>query len=462
MTAAMFVHMNGPSLARSVREFDRIELDALDFGAMFSEARPVSSPTMTGAFGRAAGRSMGRGGSYGTGAADQQVGLGEDHQRKESKERAASSTSPTSRAGAETESARDGLRRPDSGKVRTIDSAQSVDGRENGVPPGASTEAPVNALNSNQDQGSTDEGSAHDPELAAEASKGTEVLTVQLAQALKQANDPNAELTMAQDVQGQGDLEAQIKARLLAHQPAMAIDQSLLGDRQAVFSTGLAEQMIRLLTNAFDEVKAQDTSSNAGKMTPNAIGGLAESGPKSGNSSLGPQVDLTFTRALGNRPAGPGGNIARIVNVIRSNIGLRYSQLTIQLDPPELGRLKIDIKLAGNQVQVNITTETHPAQQMITERFALLRAALESQGITITKFDVQHREFPHDQQQGQYQSNGQGTASSWNRSGGRSKEQSPNRSFGRFGLDTASASTVTEAAAVRVSAAEQSEINLVA
>jgi flagellar hook-length control protein FliK len=347
-----------------------------------------------------------------------------------------------SAAGTEQKSEEDGLRQPDSGTGQAVESAKSVDGSEKGVPPGASTEATVSAQNSDPDIVATGESSAIDE-------KGL----IKLIQRLQQSNEE-----LPADVKEPSpEINQTIKARIISHEPNM----SLLAERGVVFQTGLAEQIIRLLTNKFDELKAATLSDGNGeKSTVLPVGaGVNEMGSKAVGPSLGQLLDGTMNRSQAAPMADQSGSIDRIVNVIRSNLGQRFNQLTIQLDPPELGRLRIDIRLAGTQLRVNITTETASAQTVISERFALLREALEKQGITINRFEVQMRDPSHTQTPLQYPFGGHSQPSDFGRRDGRPKPGKANPTFGEFIFDPGSAQSATS---LNVSTVESSKVNLVA
>jgi len=345
-------------------------------------------------------------------------------------------------AGTEQKSEDDGLRQPDSGTGQALESAKSVDGSENGVPPGASTEATVNAQNSSSDVVATGESSPIDE-------KGL----IKLIQMLQQSNEelpadmkePNPQINQA------------IKARIISREPNM----SLLADRGVVFQTGLAEQIMRLLTDKFDELKAATLSDGHGEKSTllPAGAGVNETGSKTAGPSLGQLLDGTPNRNQAVPLADQSGSIDRIANVIRSNLGQRFNQLTIQLDPPELGRLRIDIRLAGTQLRVNITTETASAQTVISERLALLREALEKQGITINRFEVQMRNPSHTQTPLQYQFGGHSQPSDFGRRDGRPKPGKANPTFGEFIFEPGSAQSATS---LNVSTVEASKVNLVA
>lgn len=79
---------------------------------------------------------------------------------------------------------------------------------------------------------------------------------------------------------------------------------------------------------------------------------------------------------------------ADLVKSIRTNHGLRRSSARIRLDPPKLGRLRVDLRIQGDVVRVDVQTETDAARSLVKERAGWLREALEQQGLHVEHFEV--------------------------------------------------------------------------
>ncbi len=78
----------------------------------------------------------------------------------------------------------------------------------------------------------------------------------------------------------------------------------------------------------------------------------------------------------------------RLVRSIRLSAGTRRSSATLQLDPPELGRLHVGIRMEGDRVRIEVRTETTAARDLVQQRAVLLTTALERQGIHVEHFEV--------------------------------------------------------------------------
>jgi flagellar hook-length control protein FliK len=84
----------------------------------------------------------------------------------------------------------------------------------------------------------------------------------------------------------------------------------------------------------------------------------------------------------------------RLVRSIRLQTGPRNSSARLQLHPPELGRLRVDVRLAGDQIEIDVRTETDAARDFVSRRSDELKTALEQHGIQVNRFDVTVRSVP--------------------------------------------------------------------
>lgn len=77
-----------------------------------------------------------------------------------------------------------------------------------------------------------------------------------------------------------------------------------------------------------------------------------------------------------------------LVRSMRLQTGTRYSSARIQMTPPELGRIQVDIRVVGDRTRIEIRTENPAAKKLLERRGAELAAALERQGIVLDAFEV--------------------------------------------------------------------------
>jgi flagellar hook-length control protein FliK len=87
-------------------------------------------------------------------------------------------------------------------------------------------------------------------------------------------------------------------------------------------------------------------------------------------------------------PEAPRTTFDRLVRSIRINQGQRESTARLQLEPPELGRVRIDVRLVNQRMQLSIQTETRDAREVLGSRLEALRSALAAHGVVIEKIDL--------------------------------------------------------------------------
>jgi flagellar hook-length control protein FliK len=84
----------------------------------------------------------------------------------------------------------------------------------------------------------------------------------------------------------------------------------------------------------------------------------------------------------------------QVVRAARAQIGAGRSQVRLQLQPPELGQLRIDVRLNGKTIQMHVQTQTETTHHIVSSRISDLRSALEAQGLTVEHLRVELR-GPH-------------------------------------------------------------------
>ncbi len=77
-----------------------------------------------------------------------------------------------------------------------------------------------------------------------------------------------------------------------------------------------------------------------------------------------------------------------LVQSFRLRAGGRRSSARLQLNPPELGRLDVDVRVVDERIEIDVRTQTKAARQLLEGRAATLTAALEQHGIHVERFEV--------------------------------------------------------------------------
>jgi hypothetical protein len=83
----------------------------------------------------------------------------------------------------------------------------------------------------------------------------------------------------------------------------------------------------------------------------------------------------------------------QLVRSIRLRTGDKISSARMQLDPPELGRMRVDVRVVGDRAEIQVRTETPEAAYRLHGRAIELKAALEQHGIRVDRFDVEVEAF---------------------------------------------------------------------
>lgn len=78
---------------------------------------------------------------------------------------------------------------------------------------------------------------------------------------------------------------------------------------------------------------------------------------------------------------------AQLVRLMRSQAG-RQSSARVMLEPPQLGRIHVRVKMLGDRVEVGVETETASAKELLSGRADRLKSALEQQGMIVDRFDI--------------------------------------------------------------------------
>jgi flagellar hook-length control protein FliK len=78
----------------------------------------------------------------------------------------------------------------------------------------------------------------------------------------------------------------------------------------------------------------------------------------------------------------------KLISAIRLNAGVHRSSARLHLHPPELGRVLVDVNMVGDDLQLEVRTETSEARDLLWERAARLRVALEQHGVHVGRFEV--------------------------------------------------------------------------
>lgn len=175
-----------------------------------------------------------------------------------------------------------------------------------------------------------------------------------------------------------------------------------------------------------------------------------------GQASSANAAEAAARKIISNAPAPHQAVLRQVHSGLLQNLGQGRQQLTLQLNPPGLGSLTVNLKVVGKEVQAVLRAENQEARQIISESMPLLRHALEAQGLRVSRLEVQSQL----QDQNQFSHLWQGTDSKkFQEQGARTQWSAMGR--GQF-KDSASGQDSPEHAAVLQAMGREGGINLIA
>lgn len=85
-----------------------------------------------------------------------------------------------------------------------------------------------------------------------------------------------------------------------------------------------------------------------------------------------------------------------LIRAIRVRAGGKHTTARLQLQPPQLGYMEVDVRLEGDLLRIDVRTENDEARQRVQGQSELLKSALESAGIDVEQIHVSvDRDWQH-------------------------------------------------------------------
>jgi len=78
----------------------------------------------------------------------------------------------------------------------------------------------------------------------------------------------------------------------------------------------------------------------------------------------------------------------KLVGSMRLRMGEHRSTAQMRLNPPELGSIRIDVRLVGDRLVVAVQAETDAAREVLSQRAEGLKATLREHGVLVDAFEV--------------------------------------------------------------------------
>jgi len=138
-------------------------------------------------------------------------------------------------------------------------------------------------------------------------------------------------------------------------------------------------------------VSAARSSDSVRAVLPTASGesvSVRTNAPSAGQSSARRPDETPLARPTPDGAAVKASDFDKLIRSLRFQTGLHQSSARMRLHPPELGRLLVDVRLNGEELRIDVRTQTETARALLIERVADLRAALAEAGIHVDRFEV--------------------------------------------------------------------------
>ncbi|HOW73135.1 MAG TPA: flagellar hook-length control protein FliK [Phycisphaerae bacterium] len=92
-------------------------------------------------------------------------------------------------------------------------------------------------------------------------------------------------------------------------------------------------------------------------------------------------------------------SIEKLARVLRSQLGTRNSSMSLRLDPPELGSVRIEVRMQDQTLTVKFQVDTQAGHNVLQSRLDALRQTLEQQGVRVDQVTVEYRPQQSDSSQ---------------------------------------------------------------
>jgi flagellar hook-length control protein FliK len=143
--------------------------------------------------------------------------------------------------------------------------------------------------------------------------------------------------------------------------------------------------------NFWDKVNVKNTAvkntAEGAGITLKDIG--TDTRPVVGQAFAATAAEAAVRKVIDSAPAPQRTVLQQVHSGLLQNMGQGRQQLTLQLNPPELGSLTVHLKVFGKEVHAVLRAEHREARQIIAENLPLLRQSLEIQGLKVSRLEVQ-------------------------------------------------------------------------
>lgn len=149
----------------------------------------------------------------------------------------------------------------------------------------------------------------------------------------------------------------------------------------------VAQQVGRLLAASRAPGDAVTIAGSQANGTPSR-GASADALRRSFESNTAQRHSFSSTELEGKVARATSHDFDALVRAVRIRPGAQHSTARLHLDPPELGRMLVDVRMKDDELSIVVRTENPEAGRLLDARAGHLKSALEQAGIPIERFDV--------------------------------------------------------------------------
>lgn len=134
---------------------------------------------------------------------------------------------------------------------------------------------------------------------------------------------------------------------------------------------------------------AERSAGKAESFTP-AVHTVTETTPQRSGAQVNAEIPSESTPRAGEADSADAARFIRRVAGAFEAAGRRGEPIRIQLTPPEMGTLRLEITMERGEITARLETDTQDARNLLLDNLPHLRERLEQQNIKINRFDVEY------------------------------------------------------------------------
>ncbi|MCB9851318.1 MAG: flagellar hook-length control protein FliK [Phycisphaerales bacterium] len=150
-------------------------------------------------------------------------------------------------------------------------------------------------------------------------------------------------------------------------------------------ATTAAQAIGRTLANSAESVRSPVQAAAAPSAARDQTGSQA---PTKSNKPAGQQSAKQQAETTKSSEGPQRSEFLKLIQNLRLNRGQKTSTATLRIEPPELGKMKVDVRMTDDTLHVRVEVGSEHARRVLGERADDLAAALRTHDIKVDRFEV--------------------------------------------------------------------------